>query len=235
LRLLLAFAFLAGALAVWLTLDARFYVYGAEITGARRVAHEEIFDASELMGLHILWARPAAIEARILGKLPSLESIEVTCGLPSNCTVTVVERRPRVVWNEPGGLWWIDEEGAVFPIQDGAAGLEAVSDAAGLWLVKGPLPRNDTGDLEEQVHVALNELLASEQELPTEFDYSAERGLSFVDEHGWRVIIGRGAGMGERLWILAQMTQHLESQGVTPGLVDLRFPKAPYYSLTGGS
>jgi hypothetical protein len=227
---LLAFAVVAGGLALWLALDARFYVYNAEIDGARRVSHGEIFEASELMGLHILWARPAAIEARILDRLPSLERVEVNCGLPSDCTIAVAERQPRVLWNEGGELWWIDEEGAVFPVPDGGTGLEAVNDAASRWLVTGPLPRNGEGNLDEQVRVALTELWTSGRDVPTEFDYATEHGLSFVDGHGWHIIIGQGSGMGERLRILERVTAHLESRGVTPGFVDVRFPKAPYYS-----
>jgi hypothetical protein len=228
-------AVMAGALALWLTLDARFYVYDVDTVGARRVSREEIFEASQLMGLHILWARPAAIEARILDTLPSLESAEVTCNPPSDCSIAVVERRPRVLWTEGGELWWIDEDGAIFPAQDVATGVEAANDAAGQWLVTGPLPRNDEGNLEQQVRVALTELWTSGQEIPTEFYYAAEHGLSFVDEHGWHVIMGRGSGMSERLRILALMTAHLESRGLTPGFVDVRFPDAPYYSLTGDS
>jgi hypothetical protein len=232
---ILAVAVAAGGLALWLTLDARFYVYGAEIAGARHVSPEKVFEASELMGLHILWARPAAIEARILDGLPSLESVEVICSLPSNCSIAVVERQPRVLWNEGGELWWIDGEGAVFPVQDGATGLETVNEGAGRWLVTGPLPRNDEGSLDEQVRVALIELWTSGGEVPTDFDYTAVHGLSFVDEHGWRVMMGQGSGMGERLRILELVTAHLESGGVAPGFVDVRFPKAPYYSMMGDS
>lgn len=231
--LLLACAVVAGALGLWLTVDARFYVYGAEITGARRVSHEEVFEASGLMGLHILWARPATIEAQILDALPSLERVEVNCGLPSDCSIAVAERQPRVLWNAAGELWWIDEQGAVFPAEDAAAGPEAMDDAAGRWLVRGPLPRNGEGDLDEQARVALTELWSSGAVVPTEFDYTAEQGLSFVDEHGWRVIMGQGAGMRERLRVLALMTVHLEARGVVPRFVDVRFPTAPYYSPTG--
>jgi hypothetical protein len=230
---LLACAVLAGALGLWLTVDARFYVYDAEITGARRVSPAEVFEASGLMGLHILWARPAPVEARILDELASLESVEVNCGLPSDCTLAVVERQPRVLWNAAGELWWIDEQGAVFAVEDETAGLDAVDDAAGRWLVTGPLPRNGEGDLDEQVRVALTELWTSGVVLPADFDYTAEQGLSFVDEHEWRVIIGQGSGMRERLRVLELVTAHLEARGVVPRFVDVRFPTAPYYSPMG--
>lgn len=232
---LLAVAVAAGGLALWLSLDARFYVYDAPTAGARRVSQEEIFEASELTGLHILWARPAVIETRILDTFASIESAEVTCSLPATCSIAVVERQPRVLWNERGELWWIDEEGAIFPAQDDATDAEALNDAAGGWLVRGPLPRGDEGRLDERVRAGLTELWTSGQETPTEFDYSAEQGLSFVDRHGWRVVVGQGDGMGKRLRILVLVTAHLESRGLTPEFVDVRFPEAPYYSLMGDS
>jgi hypothetical protein len=232
---LLAIAVAAGGLALWLALDARFYVYDAPTAGARRVSQEEVFEASQLTGLHILWARPAVIETRILDTFPSIESAEVMCGLPATCSIAVVERQPRVLWNERGELWWIDEEGAIFPVLDEATDAEAASDAVGRWLVRGPLPRGDEGRLDERVRMGLTELWASGQEMPTEFDYSAEHGLSFVDEQGRRVTLGQGAGMGERLRILALVTVHLQSRGLMPEFVDVRFPEAPYYSLMGDS
>jgi len=237
--LLLAAAVIGGGLVLWLTVDARFYVYDAQIEGNRRLSQEEIFEASGLPGLHILWARSRTIESRILEAFPSLESVDASCHLPSECTISVVERRPRVLWNEgaagSGERWWIDEEGAIFLLRDEAAsaateaGSEHREDASGRWTVTGPLPRDDEDKLDEQVRVALAGFWQSGRDLPTAFQYSPEQGLSFVDEHGWRIIVGRGAGMARRLQVLELMVAHLESRGVTPRFVDVRFPEAPYY------
>jgi hypothetical protein len=240
--ILLVLAVLGGGLGLWLTLDARFYVYDAEIVGNRRLSHQEIFEASGLWGLHILWARSATIESRILEALPSLESVTASCTLPSACTISIVERRPRVLWDSrsgaSGGLWWIDEEGAIFagtasvPVQDDGAGASGQEGAAGRWVVTGPLPREDghaQDHLDEQVRVALAELWESGRDLSTAFRYSPEQGLSFVDEHGWRIIVGRGPGMARRLQVLDLLVAHLESSGVTPRFVDVRFADAPYY------
>jgi hypothetical protein len=228
----LALAVAAGAVALWLTWDSRFYVYDAEVVGTRQLSPRALFEASGLEGLHILWARSAAVESDLLEAFPSLESVSVSCSLPSDCTISVVERRPRVLWDDQGELWWIDEEGAVFSVNDAEASSEAANEAAGRWLVRGPLPRGEDGDLDERVRVALTELWESGQDVPTEFTYESDRGLSFTDRHGWRVIVGQGSGMDERLRALARLTAHLESNGVTPAFVDVRFPKAPYYSQT---
>ena len=68
---------------VWLGLDDRFYIQRADVTGAVRVSSGEVFRASGLPGLHILWARPSEIEKRILEALPTLESVSdhTECGV----------------------------------------------------------------------------------------------------------------------------------------------------------
>jgi len=226
----LALAVLAGALGLWLSWDSRFYIYDAEVVGTRQLAREDLFEASGLNGLHILWARSGAIESQLLEEFPSLENVQVSCSLPSDCRISVVERQPRVLWSDQGEEWWIDEEGAIFGVQEEAG--EAAHEAARKWVVRGPLPRADDGSLDERVRVALTELWASGADIPTEFAYDPGRGLSFVDQRGWQVIVGQGSGMEERLAALEQLTAHLESSGITPSFVDVRFPHAPYYSRT---
>lgn len=228
----LTLAVAAGALALWLAWDSRFYVYDAEVVGARQLPPGALFEASGLNGLHILWARPGAVESELLEAFPSLESVSMSCSLPSECTISVVERRPRVLWDDQGELWWVDEEGAVFSATGEGASSEAANEAAGRWLVTGPMPRGSDGNLDERVRVALTELWASGRDVPTEFTYEPDRGLAFTDRHGWRIIVGHGSGMDERLRALERLTAHLESNGVTPAFVDVRFPKAPYYSRT---
>jgi hypothetical protein len=224
---LLVVALVAGGLGLWLTVDSRFYVYDAQIVGARRVSEEEIFEASRLRGLHILWARAETIETRVLEELPSLESADASCHLPSDCTISVVERRPRIMWKENGELWWIDEAGAVFPL-DGAQP-DGGGDVSGRWTVTGPLPRDEAGNLDNELSVALRELWESGRDLPTSYEFTPGEGLSFVGEHRWRVIVGKGSGMDRRLQAWEQLEAHLESEGLTPAYVDVRFPEAPYY------
>lgn len=228
--ILLVLAVLAGAAALWLSWDSRFYVYEAQIVGTRRIPESELFGASGLDGLHILWARSATIESRLLEVFPSLESAQVTCSLPSDCVISVIERRPQVLWDDHTELWWVDEEGAVFAAREVGSGLAGLDDARGRWMITGPLPRGDDGNLDERVRVALAELWSSGADVPTTFDYELDQGLSFVDRQGWRVIVGEGSGMAERLRTLEHLTAYLDSHGITPEFVDVRFPEAPYYS-----
>ena len=222
LSFLLLIAVIAGAL--WLTLDDRFYVYRADVVGTARVASEEVFRASGLLGLHVLWVRPAEVEASVLAALPGLESAQVSCGLLSeDCVIAVVERKPKVMWDEDGQLWLVYDDGVVFPAP------AVLSEG---WVVRGPLPRDEDGRLDERVRVALTELWSVGAQVPQSLDYVQGRGLVFTDERGYRVVLGQGAGMAERLQVLELVAADLEARGLTPRFVDVRFSDAPYYSLT---
>jgi cell division septal protein FtsQ len=175
-----------------------------------------------------LWARSAEIEQRILNELPTLESVQVKCGMPARCAIVVVERQPKVLWEDGGVLWWIDAEGVVFqpPLSSFTEDGEAVG-----WKVSGPLPRDEQERLDKEVRIGLNELWATGKDVAQAFDYEQGLGLVFLDEQGWRVVLGQGSGMAKRLEVLERVTANLKAQGLTPSFVDVRFADAPYYSL----
>ncbi len=223
--LLLAALTFGGA---WVGLDDRFYIRreGVEVRGTVRVSPDEVFQAAGLDGLHILWARSGRIERRLLASLPTLERAEVSCHLPAWCVVTVTERQPRMLWDEEGRWWWIDADGLLFSLAPEEQGVAAAG-----WTVQGPLPRDEDGRLAEPVRVALNGLWEAGQGVVTwTLSYAPEEGLSFVEERGWRVVLGEGPGMAERVATLARLNAFFASQAVTPTVVSVRFPDAPFYS-----
>ncbi len=231
------FLLLATAGALWFVLGDGFYVQQIDVTGIVRLSPAEVIQATDLPGLHILWVRSTAVEKQLLAALPSLQRARVTCKWqPAACQIAVVERKPRVLWEEEGGgLWWIDAEGVIFSAADAASGEEGALAIGGYetpWVVQGPLPRNDEGQLDRRVRVALSELWDSGGDVATFFYYVPGRGLTFINEHGWQVFVGQGSGMEKRLQVLDLLTDSLLERGVTPRFVDVRFADAPYYSLT---
>jgi cell division septal protein FtsQ len=223
-----------GALAVatgvivaglWVALDDRFYVQDVSVLGAERVPPEQVRLASRLAGLHMLWLRTDQVEARVLASVPSLESVRVDCTWPASCSITVVESEPQVVWEDEGRIWWFDDEGLIIP-GDGSL--------PNAWVVRGPLQLGETGLLDERIKTGLQELSDAGADMARVYYFIPERGLAFIDERGWRVIVGHGEGMGERLDALERVARHLREQGVTPELVDVRFPAAPYFTLPEG-
>jgi hypothetical protein len=220
---LVALALLIVGLAAWIGLDDRFYIQTVDVRGAHRVAPETVFSVSELPGLHILWARSDDAEQRILAALPSLSGADVRCRLPARCLIEVVERQPSVVWESEEGRWWIDAEGQIFPWSSGATGCRRI---------QGPLPRTKGGRLAAPVQEALDDLWVAGVDQELALDYVLGRGFSFVDERGWRVVLGEGDGMAQRLRLLDGLTAHLLARGAEPTYIDVRFVDAPFYSLT---
>lgn len=222
-RGLLVLVLVIVGVVVWGLLDDRFYVYDADVVGTVRLSQEEVFWASDLPGLHILWVNADQVETQILAALPSLESAEIVCQLPSDCTINVAERQPRMMWNDSGQLWGVDADGVLFPAE------EAFTEA---WVIRGPLPKGEDDLLVEPARAALAELWTSGAEIAPEIVYVPTRGFVIIDSRGWRVIVGQGTGMKERLEVLETIAVDLEARGISPKFVDVRFPDAPYYSLT---
>ncbi|MBN1179233.1 MAG: FtsQ-type POTRA domain-containing protein [Anaerolineae bacterium] len=219
--LVLGVAALVGA-GAWFSFSPRFYVLGAQVTGVERLSAGAVYEASGLDRLHILWANAAAAEARIAEQLPSVERVDVTCGLPAVCLIAVTERAPLLTWVVGEQVFWVDAAGGFTP---------AAEPLAEGWAVYGPLPTAEDGLVEPDVLAALEEL--GEADLARQpVTYRPGRGLVIIDEQGWRVILGQGTGMDRRLQVYALVRTYLLEQGIRPRFVDVRFPEAPYYSET---
>lgn len=209
-------------LILWFAFSPRFYVTGVEVVGARRVPPEAIIAASGLDRLHILWVNPRDAARRILETIPSVERVEVSCRLPARCVIAVAEREVIAAWEQEGKYYWVDPAGGAFA---------AAGPLAGKWLVSGPLPLDEQGRVDPDVLVGLAEL----ERLgfrPGRVSYRPGRGLVLEDPAGWRVVVGKGTGMERRMAVYMKIRAYLLGKGIRPRFVDVRFPEAPYYSVT---
>jgi cell division septal protein FtsQ len=211
--------------APWLVLSDGFYVYEAETMGAQRLTSEEVLAASGLVGRHVLTVRPDAIEASLLGALPTLKSARVSCRITGRCRIAVEERQPIAVWEEDGAAYWVDEEGLTFPF-DGTW--------SALLHVSGPMPRGEDGRLDGEIRSALTELASAGLQGDTVVRYTLQHGLVLADSQGRMVVLGTGGGMAGKLEIVERLMAQLAERGLEPRFVDVRFPSAPYFSLTNG-
>jgi hypothetical protein len=59
--------------------------------------------------------------------------------------------------------------------------------------------------------------------------YSDDYGLSFQSAYGWQARIGHGSEIERKLNLVAGLTDHFLSHGISPVFVDVRYPDAPYY------
>lgn len=219
----------ATVLSIWLAVDQRFYICRSDVSveGADHIAPEAVFQASELSGLHVLWVDRKTVRANVREAIPAVDGVRVRCRLLTDCTLVVEERKPVVTWKDGESLWWVDDQGVVFSAERARA-----EETLRGWLVSGPLPRDEDHRLEERVWTALEDLRSIEPQVAPVLRYVPSRGFVFTDERGWRVVVGKGAGMGERLSLLEDLASSLQARDLTPRFVDVRFPEAAYYSLT---
>jgi hypothetical protein len=209
-------------LILWFAFSPPFYITSAQVVGAQRVPPQAIFAASGLQRLHILWANPRTAERRILENIPSIERARVSCQLPARCVIAVTEREVMAAWEQGGVYYWVDRAGGAFP---------AAGPLEGEWRVSGPIPTDKRGLVVQDVLVGLEELERLGVR-PGPILYRPGRGLVLEDPAGWRVVVGQGTGMARRLQVYLKIRAHLMAKGITPRFVDVRFPDAPYYSVT---
>ncbi|MBN1954623.1 MAG: hypothetical protein JW900_06180 [Anaerolineae bacterium] len=210
------------SLVLWFSFSPRFHVADAQVIGASRVSSEALFAASGLAQRHVLFVNGRAAAKDILTALPSVREAKVYCLLPADCVISIVEWEPVLTWQTGQETLWVDAAGgtsvALQPLESG-------------WRINGPLPLDDAGRVEREVLISLAELTQLGIQ-PGEAAYRLGRGLVLNDPAGWRVVVGQGAGMEERLQVYATVREHLLAEGVQPTFVDVRFPDAPYYSET---
>jgi cell division septal protein FtsQ len=215
----LVLALVSIVLGLWLALDARFYVLDPVVVGAETVPPERVLEASGLLGLHMLWVRPTSAAVKVHA-LDGVTSARVECKLPAKCTILIAEVAPVISWQDGGELWHIDSSGLAVSADNPLA--------SGLY-VQGPLPINDDERLSGPVLAGLLELSKLEVETPGGIYYTPDRGIAFVDERGWLVIVGAGPGMGKRISSLDRIAAALLSLGVQPEWVDVHIADRPVF------
>jgi len=105
--------FLGAAIYLGLTLP-EFRVAAAQVSGNQRLSTAEINSVLSSSGQSIFTVIPGDLETRLRLNYPELTSAHVTLGLPNIMSVKVVERQPVILWQQNGGVTWIDQNGVAF-------------------------------------------------------------------------------------------------------------------------
>ena len=215
-----------------------FYVYGAKIEGNNLLSKEEIFAQTKMDGYNIFFIDPREVQ-RTIEAMPTVKTAEVGYALPNQVTIRVVERKPVSVWESQDMRYWVDQEGIFFPItspiptdtlfirdlEDRPVTLGAPVKPANATMENTPAPPDPTAVLTAQ---ALHRYLP-EQNV---FEYSRNRGISFVTDGGWRVYFGNRTGLQAKVAIyFAFKEKRAPFRSVE--FLDLSIPGQPYYKLKG--
>jgi len=211
-----------ATLLVWFFVDTRFFVYEAGVQGNTLVGADEVYGASGLDTLSIFYVNRTQVVERVCREVPGVAQVDVDCRLPNRVRLRVREQDLRFAWHTSGTRFLLDGEGRALKADDGLHGqLISVRD-----LDDRPLVPGDWVD-----PAALNAVSYLHGLLPeaTVFDFSRLKGVSLLDQHGWRIYFGDDHALAEKVATMRAVLRKVQSSGASIKFIDLRFVGTPYY------
>jgi len=212
-----------------------FQIQEAEVLGVARISPAEVNAVLGLYGRPAVLVQPETLEANLRAAFPDMKTVNVQVGLPNRLTVTAVERTPAIVWQQNGAVAWIDLEGFAFPPRGQVDGLIQViasgSPPPVAWDAAAALPGSAAPYLGQELVAALVSLAPS---VPVGIPilYDPGYGLGWQDARGWLVYFGNRTGdLALKLRVYNGIAESLGAQGLTPVLISVEYPDAPYYRL----
>ncbi len=218
--LLLALASLAALAYVFLSDD--YYVFNVTVHGNSLVTAEEVFQRSDIEGYSIFFIDPVEIEERIRA-IPDVREAKVQASLPNVLVIDVHERQARAIWQIGDDRYGVDDEGTAVSLRGEAEPSIVITDLDSTPLELGAQVNLEAVTAAETFHSLLPGI--------TDFGYSQEHGISYVDQHGWRVYLGSEQGAELKVAVVDALVNQLESQAAAVELIDVRFPESPLYEL----
>jgi cell division septal protein FtsQ len=197
-----------------------FFVYGADISGNVAVSSREIYAISGIDSQSIFWIGPDKAVERIL-TLPNIKSASVSVALPARVSITVVERRPELLWETDEMVWWVDQEGTIVPPKGNIEGMLRIIDDD-----RKPLEAGYQIDPTIIQGAQTLQILAPEVSV---IRYSRSHGLNVATPDGWPVYLGDGSQIKAKLVVLTRLLTDLKERNITPAYIDLGDPLRPVY------
>lgn len=206
----------------YFSLSDTYYVYEVTVSGNSLLSADEVFQQTAMQGYSIFFIDPKVAEQR-LTMLPDVRQAKVTVSLPGQMAIEVREREARVVWQTGEVRYGVDEDGLTVSLPGDTQPAIVITDLDATSL--------QLGDQVDLAAVAAAETYHSLLSQVSEFQYSQAQGLSYQNEHGWRVYLGDGEGAGLKVAIVDALVERLANQAESVKYIDVRFPDSPLYQL----
>ena len=201
--------------------DPSFYVYGATISGNSALSAREIYTAGQIDNHSIFWINPLEIEQR-LEAIPNIKSAQVSIDLPGRVAITVVERRPQLLWQVDDTVWWVDHEGTIVPPRS-----EAPDDM--LRIIDDDRQPLEVGFQIETTIIEGAQALRLLVPDVRVIRHTRAQGLIVATPEGWPVYLGDGSEMRAKLIVLSALLPQIRDNSDSPSYIDLRNPLRPVY------
>jgi hypothetical protein len=221
---------LGTALYMLVTLP-EFHAAPAQVTGNERISADEINTVLNSTGQSIFMLTSAELESRLRLNDPDLASAHVSISLPNQVRVSVVERKPVLLWQQGSGYTWIDEQGIAFRPHGTPGNLIPVDALAAppASNVAQTDPLSPVAYISPDVVKAI-QTLAPDVPSGAPLVYDPKYGLGWADSRGWKVFFGSDAkNMPLKLQVYKSLVDSLAQQGIQPTFISVQYPNAPYY------
>lgn len=229
---LLLLATLLGGI-VYTSIDARFFVYEAEIHGAQHLSPETIYESAGVDEQNIFWIDPQQVALRLIA-LEGIKVVRVSCELPARVVIEVEERQPAIMWRaqSQGKDWWLDAQGRVLPYHGDTQSPDTV------FVVDASERNLDVGQTVQPTGIA-DSVMQLAEALPGVrlFYYQADRGLSFTQQAAtgsWPVYVGSSEDLPRKIQVMMALTAYLKANGIHPRYMDVRWANHPVYGRPAG-
>jgi cell division protein FtsQ len=226
-------AIILGSAAYYAYTQPMFQTQGAALVGNSFISADDVNAALNLGGMPIFLVQPEEAEKILRLTFPEISSAKVSVELPNLVTVTITERLPVIRWEQGNAYTWIDEEGIALRPRGDAPGLVVVQ-AAGVPPT-GPRSELDAFAPTPYVNADLVKaarLLAPYAPQGSILQYDPRYGLGWADGRGWLVWFGSSSErMDVKLRVYIVLVDSLNQRGITPLMINVAHPDAPYYRL----
>lgn len=213
----------------------QFRVSEARVVGNQRLSNAEVNAALGLYGQPSFSLDPQDMQRALRLAYPDLSGASVSVSFPASVQVTVVERQPVIAWQQDNAVTWIDQNGIAFPPRGQAATslIPVIANGRPPALAADPLadPLSAPPFITPTL-VATLQTLAPYVPAGTPILYDPRYGMGWQDSRGWLVYFGQNTGkMQLKLRVYETLAAWLTQKGITPKLISVAQPDAPFYRL----
>ena len=206
----------AALLYLFSTADA-FYVEKVVVEGNSTVTAGEVAQASGAGSYNIFFLQFGDVEQRVRA-IPAVRDAHAWYEWPNVVHVSVVERTPAFGWESNQHTSWVDETGTLFDMTAPLTATLTVHDA----------DNKARQRLDPALMTALKAIALAAPALKR-IDFADAGGLSFADEHGWRILVGQPDQIGAKLSMLKALSEYVAAQKIDVEYLDVRLPERAFY------
>jgi len=237
----LSFVLVIGLVALLYSMwtSPTFQVQMVDVKGASRLTASDINRSLNIYNQPIFTIIPNQLANHLMANYRELLDVAVKISLPAKVIVTINERTPLIEWTQESLVQWIDGDGFAFPTRGQVAQLVKVQAYAS--------PPKPAVTLEDDILLdtmiapkafmtseLVNGILTMRAQAPANSNlvYDPTYGLGWSDSRGWDVYFGSDvAEIETKLRVYQAVVDKLQTEGITPALINVEHVHAPYYRM----